>query len=111
MASTAIGQFTDAPFDDRISAPPAVSAIERMIAFPGKLAKAAEEGGHKGAIAVREFGTLLATFGIIAAPAVANRIAYGIDVAGDDIEPTGPVDLTRGVLTGKASPASKGQNP
>jgi hypothetical protein len=107
VLSAGLGQFTSAPYDDRMATPPAVGAIERAIELPERVAKAVADGGHAAAIGVREFGSLLGAMGIIVAPAVAKRVAYAIDVATGAVDPTGPIDAARGAITGTASPESK----
>jgi hypothetical protein len=41
--------------------------------------------------------------------ALAKPLGYGVGVAQGDIEPTGPLDAARGVVTGAPSPESRMQ--
>jgi hypothetical protein len=40
---------------------------------------------------------------------LAKPLGYAADVFNEDVEPTGPVDVVRGAITGAPSPGSKTQ--
>jgi hypothetical protein len=103
--NVAINKMNDKPYDDRISVAPIVSTVEGAAGVPRSVYDAMFEGGKpsKAIKDVSEIGTL---FGLPTAP-LARPIGYAADVAAGKVDPTGPLDFTRGIMTGTASPESK----
>ena len=101
-----VSRFNDNPADDKFSLSPAVSLIESAAGSPASVYKAIVEDGPKQK-AVRDVAALVTMATGIPVYAAARPIGYAAGVADDRIEPTGPVDLTRGLVTGTASPESK----
>lgn len=101
-----VSRFNDNPADDKFSLSPAVSLIESAAGSPASVYKAIVEDGPKQK-AVRDVAALVTMATGIPVYAAARPVGYAAGVADDRIEPTGPVDLTRGLVTGTASPESK----
>jgi len=109
-----VGQFAVAgmnrlngnPMDDRISLSPAISLLESAVGAPESVYKAiAGEGSAQKA--VRDVATLVSVATGVPVSGLARPVGYAAGVADGKINPTGPVDLTRGLVTGTASPESK----
>lgn len=105
-ANAAVNAWNGKPYDDRISTSPAISQIESAIKSPYSVYKAIADDGSS-ARAVRDVATLISMTVGVPVNIAAKPIAYGVGVAEGKIEPTGPIDATRGVITGSASPESK----
>ncbi|HSV48366.1 MAG TPA: hypothetical protein VLJ58_21435 [Ramlibacter sp.] len=105
-ANATINTFNSKPYDDRISTAPAVSMIESAVSAPHSVYKAVAEDGNARK-AVRDLATLISMTTGLPANAIARPVGYLAGVGQDKIEPTGPVDAARGVVTGTASPESK----
>ena len=105
-AQLAVNRFNDNPADDKFSLSPAVSLIESAVSSPVSVYKAiVEEGSAQKAVRdVATAATLITGLPIYAA---ARPVGYLAGMADGRIEPTGAVDLARGLVTGVASPESK----
>lgn len=105
-AQLVINRFNDNPADDKFSLSPAVSLIESTVSAPSSVYKAIVEDGNKQK-AVRDVAAAATMITGLPIYGVARPIGYLAGMAGGTIEPTGPVDLARGLATGTASPESK----
>ncbi len=105
-AQLAVNRFNDNPADDKFSLSPAVSLLESAVSSPASVYKAIVEEGsaQKAARDVAAAATLITGLPIYAA---ARPVGYLAGMADGRIEPTGPVDLARGLVTGVASPESR----
>ena len=101
-----INRFNSNPTDDRIAASPAVSLIESSVAAPYSVYKAILDDGSA-ATAVRDVSTLMSVLTGLPIRGVARPVIYGVGVMEGRIEPEGPTDMIRGLLTGTASPESR----
>jgi hypothetical protein len=104
--NAAVNTFNRKPYDDRISTAPAISMIESAVSAPHSVYKAVVEDGS-GRRAVRDLATLISMTTGLPANAVARPFGYLAEVMQGKVEPTGPVDAVRGVVSGAASPESK----
>ena len=105
-AQLVVNRFNDNPADDKFSLSPAVSLIESTVSAPSSVYKAIVEDGNKQK-AVRDVAAAATMITGLPIYGVARPIGYLAGIAGGSIEPTGPVDLARGLVTGTASPESK----
>lgn len=105
-AQFAVNRFNDNPADDKFSLSPAVSLLESAVSSPASVYNAiVEEGSAQKAVRdVATAATLITGLPIYAA---ARPVGYLAGMVDGRIEPTGPVDLARGLVTGVASPESK----
>lgn len=101
-----VNRFNDQPADDRMSLSPAVSVIESAAGAPASVYKAIVDDASKQK-AVRDVASLVTVATGLPASFVARSVGYAAGVADDRIEPTGPIDAARGVISGVASPESK----
>jgi len=101
-----INRFNGNPMDDRVSLSPAVSLLESSVGAPQSVYKALVEDGSK-ARAVKDVATAVSIATGLPIHWAARPISYLTGIADDRIEPTGPLDAVRGVVTGVASPESK----
>jgi hypothetical protein len=106
LANAGINRANDNPTDDRVSLSPAVSLLEAGAGAPVSVYKAVvEEGSARKAI--RDVASLVSLLTGLPIVALARPAGYAADVGQGRVEPTGPVDAARGVVTGTASPASR----
>lgn len=106
IGQSMVNRFNDNPADDRFSLSPTVSVLESAAGAPYSLYKAiADEGSAQKA--VRDMSALITVTTGLPAMTLARPLGYAAGVAQGKIEPTGPVDAARGVITGTASPESK----
>jgi hypothetical protein len=96
----------DKPYDDRASLSPAVSMVEAAARSPFSV-YAAVTGEGSARKAVRDVGSLISLTTGLPGGAVARPLGYAADLATERIEPTGPADLVRGLVTGNPSAESK----
>ena len=101
IVNAGINSFNNKWYDDRISTSPAVSMIESAVKAPHSVYAAIAEDKSKKS-AVRD--TLSAVGLLTGFPVVplSRPIGYLIDVEEGNIEPTGPIDFTRGLVTGRS---------
>ncbi len=95
------GAFTkDNRYDDRIQTSPAISILESAVKAPASIYRAVVDQG-KTSTAVKDSMTLLGLLSGLPLPAVARPIGYISDVAEEVANPDDPVDVVRGLLTGR----------
>lgn len=104
--NSAFARFNNNPMDDRLNISPVVTAIEGSVAVPYDLYQNMAGKGNAQRT-IRDVGTLMTLFSGMPFSTAAKPIGYVAGVAQGKIEPTGPVDFTRGLITGVASPESK----
>ena len=101
-----INQFNTNPADDRFSLSPAVSLLESAVRVPHDAYKAIVGEGNAQRL-VRDSAALVSIATGLPAAAAARPLGYAAGVAEGRIDPTGPADAARGLVTGVASPDSK----
>ena len=96
-----INAWNDKWYDDRISSSPAVSMLESAVHTPVSVYKyIAEEGSAKRAI--KDSLTLIGLLtGLPVAP-LGRPLGYMADVAQGKVEPSGPIDYSRGLISGRS---------
>jgi len=101
--------FNNKSYDDRISTSPAISMIESSFQGVRELydAVADNESSKKPSRVIMDSATLVSMVLGVPIRTLAKPFAYGADVEVGKVSPTGPLDYTRGLLTGVASPESK----
>lgn len=101
--------FSDKRYGDKVAASPAMTTLMRSALGALFALKAAAQGEAPTTSGVKDVLTaivLAVPGGGLLAPAV-RPAGYLLDVAAGKVEPTGPVDVGLGLLTGRASEASK----
>ena len=105
-AQSAVNRFNDQPADDKFSLSPTVSVLESAVGAPASVYKAIVDDASAQK-AVRDASALITVMTGLPAMTAARPLGYLAGVADERIEPTGPVDAARGLVTGTASPESK----
>lgn len=96
---TVISAFNDKPYDDRLSLSPVVQSIERSAQAPVSVYNAIVNDGSKRK-AVRDAMSAVGMLTGIPTGIVQRPLSYLADVDEGKADPTGPVDFTRGLITG-----------
>lgn len=108
LGNAAISRFNNNPADDRMSLSPAVSLLEATVGVPSDIYKAITDPDKLNARnAVRDVASAVSIVTGLPAYAIARPAGYLAGVEDDRINPTGPVDMARGIVTGTPSPQSK----
>lgn len=108
LGNAAISRFNNNPADDRMSLSPAVSLLEATVGVPSDIYKAITDPDKLNARnAVRDVASAASIVTGLPAYAIARPAGYLAGVEDDRINPTGPVDMARGIVTGTPSPQSK----
>lgn len=105
--NTALAMANDNPTDDRLSVSPFVSIVEGGVRAPVEIGKTLFQGDEFTRRDIRDTATLLGMLTKLPLGWFGRPVGYLKDVADGKVEPTGPVDLARGLLTGTPSPESK----
>ncbi len=106
FAMAGVNTWNGKPYDDRTNLSPAVSMLEGAVGAPRSVYKALVENGSKQK-AVRDVATAVSLVTGLPVSAAARPVGYLTGVAEGKVNPTGPIDAARGVVTGTASPESK----
>lgn len=106
LGQSVVNRFNDKPADDKFSLSPSVSVIESAAGSPASVYKAIVEDASKQK-AVRDVAALITVTTGLPAMTVARPLGYLAGMQEGRIEPTGPGDVARGLVTGTASPESK----
>lgn len=98
---TGINSFNDKWYDDRISTSPAVSMLESTVRSPYSIYKSLDKG-EIDKRAVKDTLTAIQIITGLPTMTLARPASYLIDVETGKANPTGPIDFTRGLITGKS---------
>ncbi len=101
VLTAGVNRWNDKYYDDRISTSPIISMIESTVAAPESVYQAIMNGGSSKK-AVRDTLTAIGLISGLPVAPLSKPIGYGIDVMEGKADPTGPIDFTRGLVTGKA---------
>lgn len=105
-AAMALNRLDDKLYNDRYSSP-VIGFLESAFNVVSDTKKAITGAGGKPSTVVHDvLAAFTLTTGIVTG-AIERPVKYLADVAAGKVNPTGPVDMTRGIITGTASPASK----
>lgn len=100
ITTAMINRFNQQFYDDRLSTSPVISTVERAASAPASAYKAATGEGS----ASRAAGDALTALGLILGIPTGFLVkagGYGVGVAEGRSEPTGPVDVLQGVISGR----------
>lgn len=100
IANTAMAQFNDKAYDDRINLSPAVSTVEQSLHSLSSVPKAIGGNGDP-ARAIKDSLTALGLASGLPLGVLNKPISYIDKVEKGKVKPNGPVDYTRGLVTGK----------
>lgn len=106
LGNLVVARFNHNPADDKMSLVPAVSQIEAAASVPADLYKHAVDRGRADKT-IKDVASLISITTGLPASVAAKPISYLTSVQEGRVNPTGPVDTVRGLITGTASPQSK----
>lgn len=102
IANSFVNRFNDKPYDDKLNLSPAISAGESLLSGAhGLIVSITDEEKEFTAKTAKD---LLHGIGLVTGlplGAAAKPVKYGMDVSSGKVKPTGPVDFTRGLITGR----------
>lgn len=102
------GRFNDKPYDDRLNVSPVVSTLEAVAGTPYDAYRVATTGKGQKAL-VKDSLTLTSLLTGVPLGFLARPLGYLADVNEGKVQPTGPVDFGRGLVSGTASAESRTQ--
>lgn len=88
------------PYNDRLVSVPIMTLVEGAAKAPGQIFRASEGEGSARA-ATRGFLDLVAVATGLPAGSLKKPVGYAAGIASGEIEPEGPLDVIRGVISGK----------
>lgn len=106
FANAGINRWNGNPVDDRVSLSPGVSLAEGAVGAPHSVYQAMVNDGNASK-AVKDVGTAVTLLTGLPAHWAARPLGYLTGIAEERIEPEGPLDVIRGLVTGTASPDSR----
>jgi hypothetical protein len=92
--------FDDKPWNDRVSASPTISALQTIASVPASLISADKTRSTRRKAVRDSFTALGVLTGLPGGPA-SKPINYLMDINSGDANPSGPIDFTRGMITGQ----------
>lgn len=100
ISNLIVNRFNDKRYDDRLNLSPTISMIESMAQLPGDVYDAIDKKSQerKG---IRNVMNVLGVMTNLPGGAVARPLTYLNDIRNGKADPEGPVDFTRGFITGK----------
>jgi len=102
-----INSVNDIPYDDTIVSSPSIEALETTLKLPVSLIKTLfTDGDFKGRQIRDIFSSVSIGSGIPVTP-LGKTLGYLRDIQRGEVEPKGPLDLIRGIVTGKAGASKK----
>lgn len=93
--------MTKNQLDDRVSLSPAVSILENMVTVPGAVAEQIIERGELSKKNVKDALTFMGVVSSLPIGVLGKPVGYIMDVESGKAQPSGPIDFTRGLVTGK----------
>lgn len=93
--------MTKNQLDDRLSLSPAISIAETMVGVPGAVVEQIIERGELSKKNVKDALTFMGVVSSLPIGVLGKPVGYIMDVESGKARPTGPIDFTRGLVTGK----------
>lgn len=97
-----LNRFNDKPFDDRVSLSPVISTLESMVGVPSEVYKAISGDMPNKRKVTKDALMFVGVASSLPIGPLGKPAGYLIDVAEGRARPSGPVDFTRGLVTGRA---------
>jgi hypothetical protein len=101
VANLVTKQFNEKVYDDRLSFSPVISTIESLTRVPADVYKAIAERTVNEKKLTKDALMLLGICSSLPVGPIGRPAGYLIDVAEGEANPTGPIDFTRGLISGK----------
>lgn len=98
--NAARNRFNDKQWDDRISLSPVISSLEAMAGVPAEVYKAIRDENRGKKTVTKDALLLMGTASGLPIGPLGRPAGYLIDVSEGKANPSGPIDYTRGLVTG-----------
>lgn len=102
VAVSAYNRFNNQRYDDRLSLSPVISVVEGTAGVPYELYKNIAEDADNEKKITKDVLTLVGVMSSLPAGPIGKPVGYLMDVRAGKAQPTGPIDFTRGLVTGKS---------
>lgn len=102
VAVSVYNRFNNQRYDDRLSLSPVISVIEGTAGVPYELYKNIAEDADNEKKITKDVLTLIGVMSSLPAGPIGKPMGYLMDVRSGKAQPTGPIDFTRGLVTGKS---------
>jgi len=100
IVNLVVNRFNDKPFDDKLNLSPAFSGLEKAAGAVPSIYSAVAEGGSASKALREGLVALGLATGLPLAP-IGKPLGYIADVESRKAKPTGPIDYSRGLITGQ----------
>lgn len=107
VAVSVYNRFNNQRYDDRLSLSPVISVIEGTAGVPYELYKNIAEDADNEKKITKDVLTLVGVMSSLPAGPIGKPVGYLMDVNSGKAQPTGPIDFTRGLVTGKSGNSNK----
>lgn len=97
-----LNRFNDKPFDDRVSMSPVVSTLESMVGVPSEVYKAISGDMPNKRKVTKDALMFIGVASSLPVGPLGKPAGYLLDVESGRARPSGPIDFTRGLVTGRA---------
>jgi hypothetical protein len=101
LANTIVGKFTDQPFDDRLSFSPVLSVLEGTAGVPFQIYKGLTKDEVNEKKVAKDVLMLMGVATNLPLAPLGKPLGYMIDVEQGKARPSGPIDFTRGLISGQ----------
>lgn len=101
ILNSAANRFNDVAYDDRLSFSPVLSVLETSLGVPAAVYKMADKEEIKKQ-GVKDILQLIGIATQLPTGPIGKPVGYLMDVDSGKADPSGPVDFTRGLVTGQA---------
>lgn len=101
LANTVVGKFTDQPFDDRLSFSPVLSVLEGTAGVPFQVYKGLTKTEVNEKKVAKDVLMLMGVATNLPLAPLGKPLGYLIDVEQGKARPSGPIDFTRGLISGQ----------
>jgi hypothetical protein len=102
VATSAYNRFTKQQWDDRLSISPVITILEGMAGVPKEVYDKIVNDIDNEKKLTKDVLTLIGLMSSLPIGPIGKPVGYLMDVESGKAQPTGPVDFTRGLITGKS---------
>lgn len=102
VAVSAYNRFNNKRFDDRLSLSPVLSVVESTAGVPHALYQNIHDDVDNEKQIAKDTLTLIGIMSSLPTGPIGKPVGYVMDVESGRAQPTGPVDFTRGLVTGRS---------
>ncbi len=102
LAVSAYNRFNNQRYDDRLSLSPVISVLEGTAGIPFELYKNIAQDVDNEKRITKDVLTLIGLMSSLPAGPIGKPVGYMMDISSGKAQPSGPIDFTRGMVTGKS---------